>query len=143
MVCALGTPKRHPESGIYLFRKRVPERLKEAVGRSEIKFSLRTRDPVVARIRNLEEMARLERAWSAIDGTVADVLHQPAVHFECKSTVETPVVAAPEVASECDDAPPVAPSAEAASPKAAMPLRSIFDSYAREAELAPSTVKRW
>jgi hypothetical protein len=28
-------------------------------------------------------------------------------------------------------------------PKAAMPLRSIFDSYAREAELAPSTVKRW
>ena len=64
MVCALGTPKRHPESGIYWFRKRVPERLKESVGKSEIKFSLRSRDPVVARIRNLEEMARLERALS-------------------------------------------------------------------------------
>ena len=48
MVTALGTPKRHPESGIYLFRKRVPERLKESVGKSEIKFSLRTRDPGLA-----------------------------------------------------------------------------------------------
>jgi hypothetical protein len=91
MVCALGTPKRHPESGIYPFRKRVPERLKESVGRSEIKFSLRTRDPVVARIRNLEEMARLERAWSGIDGTVVDAPDRPVAHFECKSTVGTPV----------------------------------------------------
>lgn len=56
MVYALGTPKRHPKSGFYLFRKCVPEQLRESVG------SLRTRDPVLARIRNLEEMARLERA---------------------------------------------------------------------------------
>ncbi|UVO30317.1 DUF6538 domain-containing protein [Bradyrhizobium arachidis] len=73
MVCALGTPKRHPQSGIFLFRKRVPERLRDAVGKSEIKFSLQTRDPVVARIRNLEETARLERAWLEIDGIVAEV----------------------------------------------------------------------
>jgi hypothetical protein len=69
MVNALFTPKRHPESGIFLFRKRVPERLKDVVGKSEIKFSLQTRDPAVARIRNLEELARLERAWAEIDGT--------------------------------------------------------------------------
>jgi hypothetical protein len=72
MVCALGTPKRHPESGIYLFRKRVPERLKTAVGKSEIEFLLRTRDPVVARIRNLEETARLEREWSQIHAATID-----------------------------------------------------------------------
>jgi hypothetical protein len=42
-----------------------------------------TRDPVVARIRNLdEETARLDRAWSGIDGTVVDALQRPA-HFEC------------------------------------------------------------
>jgi hypothetical protein len=46
MVTALGTPKRHPKSGFYLFRKRVPEQLRESVGKREIKFSLRTRDPV-------------------------------------------------------------------------------------------------
>jgi hypothetical protein len=39
-------------------------------GKSEIEFSLRTRDPVVACIRNLEETARLERTWSGLDGTV-------------------------------------------------------------------------
>jgi hypothetical protein len=32
MVTALGTPKRHPKSSFYLFRKRVPEQLREFVG---------------------------------------------------------------------------------------------------------------
>jgi hypothetical protein len=31
MVTTLGTPKRHPKSGFYLFRKRVPEQLREAL----------------------------------------------------------------------------------------------------------------
>jgi hypothetical protein len=48
MVNAFGTPARHPQSGIYLFRKRVPERLQESVGKSEIKFSLHTREPRLA-----------------------------------------------------------------------------------------------
>jgi hypothetical protein len=114
MVCALGAPKRHPESRIYLFRKRVPERLKKSVGKSEIKFSLRTRDPVVARIGNLEEAARLERAWSGIDGTVVDAQGGRIMDFECKSAVGTPVGAASEAAYGHAEAP-----------------------------LAPSTVKRW
>jgi integrase len=142
MVTALGTPKRHPESGIYLFRKRVPERLKESVGKSEIKFSLRTRDPVVARIRNLEEMARLERAWSGFDGTVVDPQGARIADFECKSPRPAPVGASSEAAFGHAEAPPPVP-VEAAPAKEAMPLRSVFDSYAREAELAPSTVKRW
>jgi hypothetical protein len=69
MVNELFTPKLHRDSGIFLFRKRVPERLKAVVGKTEIKFSLHTRDPVVARIRNLEEMARLARCWAELDGT--------------------------------------------------------------------------
>jgi hypothetical protein len=97
----------------------------------------------VARIRNLEEMVRLERAWSGIDGTLVDSLHRPVAHFECKSTVESMVVAAVEPASERLDPPSVDRSVEAGPPKAAVPLRSIFDSYAKEAERAPSTVKRW
>jgi hypothetical protein len=64
MACALGTPKRRPESGIYWFRKRVPDRLRAKVGKSEIKFSLRTREPDVARLRNLEAMLEIERAWA-------------------------------------------------------------------------------
>jgi hypothetical protein len=42
MVTALGTPKRHPKSGFYLFRKRVPEQLRESVCQSAFKF-----DPLI------------------------------------------------------------------------------------------------
>ncbi|MGM4953366.1 DUF6538 domain-containing protein [Bradyrhizobium barranii] len=54
MVHAFGTPKRNPQSGVFFLRKRVPDRLRNAVGKREIKISLRTRDPDVARIRHLE-----------------------------------------------------------------------------------------
>jgi hypothetical protein len=56
MVRALGAPKRHPDSGIFFLRKRVPERLRPHVGKREIKISLQTREAIVARIRNLELM---------------------------------------------------------------------------------------
>jgi hypothetical protein len=36
--------RRHPDSGIFLLRKRVPERLKHIVGKREIKISLGTTD---------------------------------------------------------------------------------------------------
>src|ERR1700755_655389 len=84
MACALGTPKRRPESGIYWFRKRVPDRLKAKVGKSEIKFSLRTRDPDIARLRNLEAMVKIERAWAGYDITGVDLVTGAAVHIQCK-----------------------------------------------------------
>ena len=139
MVCALGTPKRHPESGIYWFRKRVPDRLRESVGKSEIKFSLRTRDPDVARLRNLEAMLRLERQWSGIDLVALDAGGQPLLHLQCKST-----------SLPCADEPLEIPRATYTSrspdqepAKKAVALGTVFESYAAEAELAASTVKRW
>lgn len=36
---------KHPKSGIFYFRQAVPENLRPTVGRREIKFSLRTKDP--------------------------------------------------------------------------------------------------
>jgi integrase len=85
MVIALGTPKRHPESGIYWFRKRVPDRLRKSVGRTEIKFSLRTRDPRIARLRNLDAMLKLERAWAGHDIALIGADGSPVAFFECKS----------------------------------------------------------
>jgi integrase len=141
MVHAVGTPKRHPESGIYLFRKRVPERLKESVGKSEIKFSLRTRDPVVARIRNLEETARLERAWSGGEAAPTDGCARTIARFECETAPASMAAATAEPAVAGAHASPAGPAA--VPPKTPTPLRPIFESYAKEAELAPSTVKRW
>jgi integrase len=143
MVCAIGTPKRHPESGIYWFRKRVPNRLRESVGKTEIKFSLQTRDPVVARIRNLDAMLRIERKWVGYDIVAVDANGRTVAGFECKSTAGSMAGAAPEPVSCRGETPTVKPEIDAGPPAVTMPLRSIFDSYAKEAELAPSTVKRW
>jgi hypothetical protein len=85
MVIALGTPKRHPQSGIYWFRKRVPDRLRKSVGRAEIKFSLRTRDPQIARLRNLDAMLKLERAWAGHDIALIGADGSRVAFFECKS----------------------------------------------------------
>jgi integrase len=140
MVYALGTPKRHPKSGFYLFRRRVPEQLRESVGKREIKFSLRTRDPVVARIRNLEEMARLERTWSGIDA-VGDWASFGGGAGSFAYLHRGP--AAPAPAPKADDRPEAGPAVDGTPAMVPKPLRLIFSSYAKEAELAPSTVKRW
>jgi integrase len=149
MVNASFTPKRHPESGIYLFRKRVPERLKDVVGKSEIKFSLQTRDPAVARLRNLEELARLERAWLGIDASIVDGEGRTLARFQCKSASDAEpagTVAAGAVSSPTDssaDHSLAGPTAVAASDRAPVPLRPLFKSYGKEAQLSPATVKRW
>ena len=148
MVNALFTPKRHRESGIYLFRKRVPARLRGVVGRREIKFSLQTRDAAVARIRNLEEHARLERAWAEIDGTRIGNSERFASHLD--ATFSRPSAAAGEKRPATTDAESTpaatsaaATSAAAATPKTPVPLLPLFKSYAKEAQLSPATVKRW
>jgi integrase len=140
MVCALGTPKRHPESGIYQFRKRVPERLRESVGKREIKFSLHTRDPDVARLRNLEAMIQFERQWSGVDLVALD---RPLLHLQCKSVPSTlPAAPEHETSEPIADLPPLT-SVATRWESVVTTLSAIFDAYADEGQLAPSTVKRW
>ncbi|OQW55310.1 MAG: hypothetical protein A4S14_00610 [Proteobacteria bacterium SG_bin9] len=154
MVNATLTPKRHPESGIFLFRKRVPERLKNLVGRREIKFSLQTRDPAVARLRNIEQLARLERAWAEIDGTRASNSERFASYLDAKfsrmsAVTRSPVLAATEAGTAISAVPATAVSAVATTapiegaPKTPVPLHTLFKSYGKEAQLSPATVKRW
>jgi hypothetical protein len=128
--------RRHPDSGIFLLRKRVPERLKLIVGKREIKLSLGTTDRKVARIRCLEELAKIERAWSGIDASIIDGEGRIAASLRCKSAPDAPAASKPSpspgsaAASDAGDKPPV-------------PLRPLFESYGKEAQLSPATVKRW
>ena len=66
MVLQMARPQLHPRSGFFWFRKRVPTDLVEAVGRREVYFSLKTRDPAVAKRRHAEEAAKLEAQWAAL-----------------------------------------------------------------------------
>jgi hypothetical protein len=57
-------PWAHPVSGIYYFRKVVPQGLRSILGRSEEKHSLHTRDPYEARRRHRLVEAEVADKWA-------------------------------------------------------------------------------
>ena len=69
MALAMSRPWKHPTTGIYWLRKRVPDDLRAAVGKREEKFSLKTREPVEAKRLHAEALAALGVDWG---GTTPD-----------------------------------------------------------------------
>jgi hypothetical protein len=51
-------------SGYYWFRKRVPDDLRNLIGKREKRFSLGTRDPTEAKRLHAEKLAEVEERWS-------------------------------------------------------------------------------
>jgi hypothetical protein len=66
MVLTMTRPSKHPRTGIHEFRKRVPDRLRPLVGKREVKRSLKTKDPAVARERHATIAAEIEARWSLL-----------------------------------------------------------------------------
>ena len=64
MVLAMSRPWKHPKSGIYWLRKAVPDDLRASVGKREIKFSLKTSDPVEAKRLHAQALIEIEQRWS-------------------------------------------------------------------------------
>ena len=60
-------PSAHPRSSNLWFRVAVPERLRERIGKREIKFSLGTSDPAIAKIRQAQELARWRARFVELD----------------------------------------------------------------------------
>jgi hypothetical protein len=57
-------PQKHPDSGYYWFRKRVPDDLRDLVGKREERFSLGTRDPSEAKRLHAQKLAEVEERWA-------------------------------------------------------------------------------
>jgi integrase len=57
-------PWKHPDSGYYWFRKRVPDDLRNLLGKREERFSLGTRDPAEAKRLHALKLAEVEERWS-------------------------------------------------------------------------------
>lgn len=66
MVLSMANPWKHPKTGVYYHRKRVPKDLVEAVGSKMVKSSLRTKDPAEARALFRERDLRVETRWAAL-----------------------------------------------------------------------------
>ena len=66
MAFRMASPYRHPKTGVYWFRKTVPEALRGRVGATTVQRTLETKDPVEARKRFLQVAADVEEAWATV-----------------------------------------------------------------------------
>jgi hypothetical protein len=79
MVLRMTRPSKHPITGIYFFRKRVPDSLRELLGKREEKISLKTRDPAEAKIAHAKVSAEVEQRWQRLLAGVQTLSHKQAV----------------------------------------------------------------
>lgn len=66
MPLAMSRPWKHPKTGIYWLRKRVPDRLLTLVGKREELRTLGTRDPAEAKVRHAAALAEIEARWATL-----------------------------------------------------------------------------
>ena len=64
MTLAMSRPWKHPNSGVYWLRKRVPDDLRQAIGKGEEKRSLGTRNADEAKRRHAQALVELEERWA-------------------------------------------------------------------------------
>jgi hypothetical protein len=64
-------PTTHSLSKNFWFRLVVPERLRDRVGKREIRFSLGTSDPAVGKIRQAQELAKWRTRFLELDRDIA------------------------------------------------------------------------
>jgi integrase len=73
-------PHKRSDSSFLFYRKRVPDDLKQFLGgKTEIKISLRTRDPVEAKIAHAKVAAEVEARWAQLRRGVISVSQKQAV----------------------------------------------------------------
>ena len=68
MPLSMSRPWKHPDSGVYWFRRAVPADLRALVGKREEKRSLQTKDPSIARRRHADALAEVEARWANLRG---------------------------------------------------------------------------
>jgi hypothetical protein len=64
MTLSMTRPQKHPDSGYYWFRKRVPDDLRSLIGKREEHFSLGTHDPSEAKRLHALKLAEIEERWA-------------------------------------------------------------------------------
>lgn len=66
MVLSMARPWKHPKTGIYHFRKAVPDDLYPLIGKWEEKIPLGTKDPAEAKIKHAQVAAQVALRWKAL-----------------------------------------------------------------------------
>ena len=64
----MSRPWRHPRTGMYWFRKAIPDDLRGILGKREEKFSLRTKNPGEAQALHAKRAAEIAEKWARLRG---------------------------------------------------------------------------
>jgi len=64
MTLTMTRPTKHPKTGIYQFRRAIPDDLQSIIGKREEKRSLGTKDPEEAKRRFATVLAEIESKWA-------------------------------------------------------------------------------
>ncbi|MBX3584110.1 MAG: tyrosine-type recombinase/integrase [Rhizobiaceae bacterium] len=84
MVLPMSRPLKHPKTGVYYLRERVPADLVALVGRREIWKSLRTKEPAMAKGLHAEEKRKLDLRWKSLRAKPEALPHQQLVALSGK-----------------------------------------------------------
>lgn len=66
MVLFMSRPWKHPKTGVYYYRKVVPEAMRALVGKVEVRQTLGTKTPREAALRHVEVAAKVAAEWEAL-----------------------------------------------------------------------------
>ena len=81
MALAMSRPWKHPRTGVYWLRKRVPEDLRRLVAKREILQSLRTKNPAEAKLRHAEALVELETQWKNLRAGTRSLTEREALEL--------------------------------------------------------------
>ncbi len=79
MVLRMPRPWKHPDPGIFWYRKWVPEDLISVLGEKELRRSLNTRDPAVAKVEHASMSAEVEAQCRNLRQGVRSISQKQAV----------------------------------------------------------------
>jgi integrase len=66
MVLSMSRPWKHPKTGVYYYRKVVPEDVRQLVGLVEVRKTLGTKDPHQAALRHAQVAAQVAEDWERL-----------------------------------------------------------------------------
>ena len=66
LALKMASPWKHPKTGVYWFRRRVPDALRSVVGKTIVQKTLDTKDPAEAKRRFLPVAAAIDREWTRL-----------------------------------------------------------------------------
>ena len=64
MALQMARPYKHPRTGVYYFRQRVPTDLRPLLGDKIVSRSLGTKEPEAAKLRNVDEVRKQALIWA-------------------------------------------------------------------------------